>query len=115
MALTCMVPLAAKGEGRWPCWSHFHRLNKSGTACGLPMCVLSHPSCDRLFVTPMDCIAHEAPLTMGFFRKKTGVDCHALLQGIFLTQGLNLSLQHWQAGSLLLAPPGKCGASYKTW
>ena len=28
------------------------------------------------------------------FRKKknTGVDCHALLQGIFLTQGLNLRL-----------------------
>ena len=23
-----------------------------------------------------------------------GVDCHALLQGIFLTQGLNLGLQH---------------------
>ena len=36
--------------------------------------------------------------------------CHALLQGIFLTQGLNLRLLcqlHWQAVSLLLAPPGK--------
>ena len=34
----------------------------------------------------------------------------ALLQGIFLTQGSNtclLSLSHWQAGSLPLAPPGK--------
>ena len=34
----------------------------------------------------------------------------ALLQGIFLTQGLNLSLfclLHWQAGSLPLVPPGK--------
>ena len=33
--------------------------------------------------------------------------CHALLQGIFLTQGSNprlLSLLHWQAGSLPLAP-----------
>ena len=32
------------------------------------------------------------------------------LQGIFLTQGLNLCLLcllHWQAGSLSLAPPGK--------
>ena len=30
-------------------------------------------------------------------------------QGIFLTQGLNLcllGLLHWQAGSILLAPPG---------
>ena len=39
--------------------------------------------------------------------KNTGVGCHALRQGIFLTQGLNLSLlyhlqagflYHWQAG-----------------
>ena len=39
--------------------------------------------------------------------KNTGVGCHALLQGIFLTQRLNpllLSLLHWQAGSLPLAP-----------
>ena len=36
--------------------------------------------------------------------------CHALLQGIFLTQGLNLlllSLLHWQESSLQLEPPGK--------
>ena len=39
----------------------------------------------------------------------TGVDCHALLQGIFPTQGSNLRflrLLHWQAGSLPLAPSG---------
>ena len=39
--------------------------------------------------------------------KKTGVGCHALLQGIFLTQGSNQLLLHWQADSLLLAPPEK--------
>ena len=43
--------------------------------------------------------------------KNTGVGCHALLQGIFPTQGLNpphlLCLLHWQASSLPLAPPGK--------
>ena len=33
--------------------------------------------------------------------------CHFFLQGIFLTQGPNLCLLHWQADSLLLAPPGK--------
>ena len=36
--------------------------------------------------------------------------CHALLQGIFSTQGGNpclLGLLHWKAGSLSLAPPGK--------
>ena len=38
------------------------------------------------------------------------VDCHALLQGIFPTQGLNpclLCLLHWQVGSLPLVPPEK--------
>ena len=40
----------------------------------------------------------------------TGVGCHVLLQGLFLTQGLNLhflltGILHWQAGSLSLVPP----------
>ena len=42
--------------------------------------------------------------------KNSGVGCHALLQGIFLTQESNLRLLcllHWQEGSLPLAPPGK--------
>ena len=32
--------------------------------------------------------------------------CHAFFQRIFLTQGLKLSLLHWQVGSLLLAIAG---------
>ena len=42
--------------------------------------------------------------------KNTGVGCHFLFQGIFLTQGSNphlLCLLHWQAVSLPLVPPGK--------
>ena len=42
--------------------------------------------------------------------KNTGVGCHFLLQGIFLTQGSNphlLHRLHWQTDSLPLAPPGK--------
>ena len=42
--------------------------------------------------------------------KNTGMGCHALLQGIFQTQGSNpslLCLLHWQSASLPLAPPGK--------
>ena len=34
--------------------------------------------------------------------KNTGVGCHSLPQGIFLTQGLNLHLLHWQVDSLPL-------------
>ena len=41
--------------------------------------------------------------------KSTGVGCHALLLGTFLTQGWKLHLLrllHWQVGSLPLGPPG---------
>ena len=41
--------------------------------------------------------------------KNTGVGCHFLLQEIFLTQGSNLCLLHWQAGSLPAEPQGKPG------
>jgi len=41
--------------------------------------------------------------------KNTGVDCHALLQGIFPTQGSNPGLPHCRQilDSLLTEPPGK--------
>ena len=35
----------------------------------------------------------------GFPGKNAGVGCHFLLQGIFLTQGSNPCLLHWQADS----------------
>ena len=71
--------------------------------------MLSHFSCVWLFVT-LCSVARQAPLSMKSPGKNTGVGCHALLQGLFLTQGLNLHLLyllHWQEGSLPLAPPGK--------
>ena len=37
---------------------------------------------------PMDCSLHTPP-SMGFSRQEYGVGCHALLQGIFPTQGSN--------------------------
>ena len=58
------------------------------------MCVQSLQSC-RLFVSPPG---------------SSGMSFHALLQGIFPTQGWNpclLGLLHWEAGSLSLAPPRK--------
>ena len=70
--------------------------------------VLSLFSCVQLCVTPWT-VAHQAP-PWDFPGKSTGVGCHFLLQGIFLTQGLNpdlLHLLHWLVGSLPLAPPGK--------
>ena len=53
-----------------------------------------------------------------FLGKKTGMGCHFLLLGIFLTQGSNLPLPHWQADSLLLShlgsPKWKIGPAYST-
>ena len=34
-----------------------------------PVCVLSHFSCVKLFATPWT-VAHQAPLSMGFFRQE---------------------------------------------
>ena len=50
---------------------------------------------------PMDCSPPGASIHGILRGKNTGVDCHPLLQGIFLTQGSNLSLLHWQVGSLV--------------
>ena len=50
------------------------------------------------------------PLSWDSPGKITGVGCHFLLHGIFLTQGSNLPLLHflhWQEDSLPLAPPGE--------
>ena len=46
--------------------------------------------------------------------KNTGVGCHFLLQGIFLTQGSNLCLclLHWQVDSLALRHPGSPSTCY---
>ena len=63
----------------------------------------------QLFVNPY-CEAARLLCPWESPGKNTGVGWHAVLQGIFLTQGLNLhlvGLLHWQAGSLLLGPPGK--------
>ena len=60
----------------------------------------------QIFVTPWT-VARQAPLSWDSPGKSTGVRCLALLQGIFLTQGLNLCLLrllHWQAGYLPLVP-----------
>ena len=59
----------------------------------MPVFVLSCFSCVRLFAT-LWTVAHQAPLSRDSPGKNIGVGCHALLQQIFLTQGLNLRLLH---------------------
>ena len=79
------------------------------------VCVLSRFSHARLFVTLWTGVCRllcqqDSP------GKNTELGCHALLQGIFLTQELNprlFHLLHWQAGSLPLAPPVKPYYKYR--
>ena len=69
----------------------------------------------QLFVTPWT-VARQSALSMGFSRQEYWSGGHALFQGIFPTQGLNLCLLCLlllQAGSLPLMPPEKPLLSYR--
>ena len=73
------------------------------------MCLLSCFSHVWLIVTPWT-VAHRLLHPWDSPGKNIGVGCHALLQEIFPTQRSNPGLicrLHWQAGSLLQAPPVK--------
>ena len=75
-----------------PACDSFSLLLFSSMCCAM----LSHV---RLFPTPW-VVACQAPLSMGDSPgRNTGVGCHVLLQGIFLTQESNpylLCLLHWR-------------------
>ena len=80
----------------WGIWTYFFSL--------LAVVALSVSSV-WLFCDPTDCSLPGSSVR-GFPGKKTGVGCHRLLQEIFLTQGANLHLLHWQASSLPLSRQG---------
>ena len=61
--------------------------------------------CDSMGCSPPGSSVH------GILGKNTGVGCHALLQGIFPTQGSNprlLQLLHWAGRFFPIEPPGVC-------
>ena len=73
-------------------------------------CMLSHFSRVQLFVTLWTVALQASPWHSP--GKNTDVNCHALVQGIFLTQRSNPCLRHilyWQVGSL---PVGYLGSPY---
>ena len=70
-------------------------------------CAKSFQLCTTL-CDPVDCSPPGSSVHGDSPGNNTGVDCYALLQGIFPTQGSNLHLLHllhWQVGSLPPAPP----------
>ena len=66
-------------------------------------CILSHFSRVYHFVAPWTAARQNPRASPG---KNAGVGCHALLQGVFPSQGLNPRLLHLQAGSLPAEPQG---------
>ena len=85
------------------------------------VCVLSHFSHVRLFVTLWTVahqtpLAHQAPLSMGFSRQEHGSGLPCPRPGELPDPRIEprslISLPHWQAGSLPLAPPGKSLTQY---
>ena len=78
------------------CWAkgyisiHLNTLIVSPTSSlqGLCVCLVARV---WLFTSPWT-VAHQAPLSQGFFGRNTRVGCHFLIQGIFPTQGSNWHL-----------------------
>ena len=70
--------------------------------------------CCRLVAQPcltllnlVDCSPTRLLCPWDFPGKNTGVGCHFLLQRIFMAQGSNLGLLHWQPNSLPLSHQGE--------
>ena len=71
------------------------------------VCVWSVAQSCLTLCNPMGCSPPGSSCLWNLLGKNTGVGYHFLLQGFFLTQGLNLCFLHWQADSLPLALPAK--------
>ena len=91
-----------EGKSEWNL--HLFNVLRLSTLASLCMCVLSHPVTSKsLWLHGLQPARFLCP--RNFLGKYIGAVCHFLLQGIFLTQGLNLHLfclPHWQGDSLSL-------------
>ena len=78
--------------------------------------VLSHFSCVWLFETQWT-ITRQAPCSYVSPGKNTGVGCHFLLQGVFLTQGSNSQLLHCRQSFYQLGHQDPCKpcAGHRVW
>ena len=100
-ALSPRIPpvLRAEGEGK-VC---VHGRSTGNTLRRQPWCT-SAESHVWLFATPRTVACH-ATLSMDFSRQETGVGCHFLPQGLFLTQGTNPRLPSALAGGFFTTEP----------
>ena len=85
-----------------------HIVNFQNLDLDFKACMLSHFSQVLTLQNPMN-YSLPGSSVHGILQARL-LECHSLLQGIFLTQGSNtcvLCLLLWQTSSLPLAPPGK--------
>ena len=68
--------------------------------------VLASQSCPTLG-NPMNCSPPGSFVLRIIPSKNTGVGCHSLLQGVFLTQGMNTGLLHCRQILYRLSPQGR--------
>ena len=96
-------------SGTTPLRNYYHRhfTNRENKRARSPSLLLRAFCCVCLFAT-LWTAACQAPPSWGFSSKKTGAGCHALLQGIFPTQGMNSHLlrhrqilHHWSTRKVL--------------
>ena len=78
--------------------------------CSIVLCLVGQ-SCPTL-CDPMDCSPPGSSVHGDSPGKNTGVGCHALLQGIFPTQGLKPRSPALQVDSLPAEPQGKPNVSF---
>ena len=84
------------------------RLSPQKAKWGHDCYLLSHV---RLFATPWTAALPGSSVHGDSPGKDTGLGCHALLQGIFLTQGLNPGLRHYRKILYHLCHKGSPGQS----
>ena len=103
---SCVFPQMGPGNcAKYKKHEDFYKEEYEKYVC---VCLVAH-SCPTL-CNPMDCSPPGSSVHGDSPGKNSGVGCYVPLQRIFPNQGSNLrflSLLHWQACSLLLAPPGK--------
>ena len=91
---------------------HHDRVNAPLTMC---VCVCSGAQSCQTLCDPMDCSPPGSFDHGNSPGKNTGVGCHALVQEIFLIQGLNQCFLHEQADSLPFDPPRKPFIMCNSW
>ena len=100
----------ASGLGRQQAWSPEPSRTPILRSCHVGQVTFdTQQGCSLVLVTTWfsryKWVSHAQPWGAAW-RGCSGVGCHFLLQGIFLTLVLNLCLLHWQVGSLPLSHVG---------